>query len=157
MAEVLPLLFLLSANPEAVGRLKETAAAEEQQDKLSQSYVFQERQTNWSLEKNGERKAEPWAVRVYEHIFLEGALYRQLVERNGKPLNEKEMQKRDEAPEGSHQAPVGTTRAELLAGHAQRPDRADRGAGTSLPADGGGRRSDRGPALLAGGGGPERR
>ena len=78
--------------------LDDAAAAEKLQTGLRVPYVYRERQMNWNLDAKGQKKKDaPDVTRVYEHIFLEGAPYKQLIERNGKPLTGAELAKRDEA------------------------------------------------------------
>lgn len=94
---VIALWLALAAAPDAVALLEKVDAAEKQQDALRRSYVFRERQTNWDVDKNGQQGEKPDRVRVFEHIYLEGSLYRQLLEQNGRPLSASEIKKRDDA------------------------------------------------------------
>lgn len=88
-------LAALAISPQAL--IDEAAQVEKTQATQRIPYVYRERQTNWSLDAKGQKKDEKPTVRVYEYIFLEGAPYRQLIERNGKPLSGEELGKREEA------------------------------------------------------------
>ncbi len=78
--------------------LQEAAAAERQQTAKRAPFVYRERQSNWMLDGLGrQKKDEAGNTKVYEHIFLEGAPYRQLIERDGKPIRGSELAKREAA------------------------------------------------------------
>ena len=84
-------LALLAVDPETLIR----AAAEEdkRQEELRSPFVFRERQRNWNVDKSGRRGEKPWVERIYEHIFLEGLPYKQLIEKNGKAIVGAERQR----------------------------------------------------------------
>lgn len=78
--------------------LQDAVAAEKEQATKHAPYVYRERQIYWHLDAQGrKKKEEPAVTRIYEHIFLEGAPYKQLIERNGKPLSGAELTKREAA------------------------------------------------------------
>lgn len=77
--------------------LQEAAASEKELAAKRASYVYRERQSNWALDAQGRKKKEKASTKVYEHIFLEGAPYRQLIERDGKPISGSELEKREAA------------------------------------------------------------
>lgn len=94
MTTLLFAVMLLAGSP--ASWLRDAAAAEKEQAAKRAPYVYRERQLNWHLDAKG-RKEEPAVTRVYEHVFLEGAPYKQLIERNGKPLSGAELTKREAA------------------------------------------------------------
>ena len=90
------LLLALAITP--VDWLTDAATAEKKLAAARAPYVYRERQMNWNLDNKGQKKKdEPSVTRVYEHIFLEGAPYKQLIENNGRKLSGSELNKRDEA------------------------------------------------------------
>ena len=92
------LLFIAALAVTPLNWLEEAAAAEKIQAAQRTPYVYRERQSNWMLDGKAQKKKEaPSFTRVYEHIFLEGAPYRQLIERNGKPISGADLVKRDAA------------------------------------------------------------
>lgn len=92
MTALLPVLLLgLAPEPPPAAELLAAAArAEAGQESLRSNYVFRERTTNWDLDEKGQRKKGKPRTTLHEYIFLEGAPYRLLIERNGKPLPEAE-------------------------------------------------------------------
>lgn len=92
------LTWTASAVGEPAALLREAAAEEIRQEALRAPFVYRERQRNWSVEKAGKKKSDrPWLERVYEHIFLEGEPYKQLIEKNGQPIAGAERQKQESA------------------------------------------------------------
>jgi hypothetical protein len=61
---------------------REVAEAE-----LRKDYGYTEIQRNWDLDRNGRRKNEKPRERRYDNVFVEGALYRKLVAKNGVELS----------------------------------------------------------------------
>lgn len=97
---IMPALLLLSGTPDPPSTkelLSAAAEAEAAQEQLRSRYVYKERRTNWDLDEQGRRKSGEPRSAVYEHIFLEGAPFRQMVERNGKPLSEAEKTRQAQA------------------------------------------------------------
>lgn len=99
MTALLPvlLLSLLPETPAAADLMAAAARAEAGQEKLRARYVYRERTTNWELDEKGRRKSGKPRTALYEHIFVEGAPYRQIIERNGKALTEAEQARVAEA------------------------------------------------------------
>jgi hypothetical protein len=87
----------VQAAPDVRELLTAVQAAEAAQEGMRARYVYRERVTNRDVDERGNLTSGAPRVSVYEHIFLEGAPYRQLVERNGKPLSGAEQAKRAKA------------------------------------------------------------
>jgi hypothetical protein len=85
-------LLLLLQQSSAPDFVAKTIEAETAQAAERRRYAFHETQRNWDG-KNDDTSRE----RGYELVFVEGALYRKLVSRNGKALSGSEARKVEEA------------------------------------------------------------
>lgn len=89
-------LLLLALDRDPVALVADATVAEKAQETLRQPFVYRERQRNWKLNDAGQKEREaPWLDRIFEHIFLEGQPYKQLLESSGKPLSGADLVKRE--------------------------------------------------------------
>jgi hypothetical protein len=98
---ILLLVGFVAWGQDAAGIFARMVAAEEAQAAERGRYGYRETQRNW------DGKASQPRTKRYELFFVEGLLYRRLVERNGKALEAPETKKQDEA-----QARTGKERRE---------------------------------------------